>query len=124
MQQDQFAILIHAFITNCMDFCNSIFYSSPENLVSRGQTIQNSCAECLICVKGFESASEASITLHGLPIRACSKLKILVFAPKVVHHPNSVPHYIYAPFSTTGHGRTIRFNVSNTLKCVELAPTR
>ena len=28
-----------------------------------------------------------------------------------------VPHYISAPFSTRDHGRTTRFNVSNTLKC-------
>ena len=37
--RDQFAILIHAFITSRSDFCNSIFYSLPENLVSRVQTI-------------------------------------------------------------------------------------
>ena len=37
--RDQFAILIHAFITSRIDFCNSIFYSLPENLVSRVQTI-------------------------------------------------------------------------------------
>ena len=36
---------------------------------------------------------------------------------KRVHRPDSVPHYISAPFSTTGHGRATRFNMSNNLKC-------
>ena len=39
------------------------------------------------------------------------------FAHQIVHHPDSVPHYISAPFSTTGHGRTTRFSESNALKC-------
>ena len=115
--QDQFAILIHAFITSRIDFCYSIFYSLPENLVSRVQTIQNSCAKCLSRVNRFATATEARITLHWLPSRARSRFKILVFAHKVVHLPNSVPHYISAPYSTRDHGRTTRFNVSNTLKC-------
>ena len=45
LPRDQFAILIHPYITSRIDFCNSIFYSTPENLVSRVQTIQNSCAK-------------------------------------------------------------------------------
>ena len=115
--QDQFAIFIHAFITRRIDFCISIFYSLPKNLVSRVQTIQNSCAKCLTRLNRFSSATDARITLHWLPTRARSKFKILLFAHKAVHQPNSGPHYISAPFSTTGHGRTTRFNMSNTLKC-------
>ena len=91
--------------------------SLPENLVSRVQTIQNSCAKCLTRVNRFATATEARITLHWLPSRARSRFKILVFAHKVVHLPNSVPRLISAPFSTRDHGRTTRFNVSNTLKC-------
>ena len=79
--------------------------------------MQNSCVKCLTRVNRFGSATEVRITLHWLPIRARSRFKVLVFAHKIIHHPNSVPHYISAPFSTTGHGRTTRFNVSNTLKC-------
>ena len=115
--RDQFAIWYMQFITSRIDFCNSIIYSLPENLVSRVQTIQNSYAKYLTRGNRFASATEARITLHWRLIRTRSKFKILVFANKVVHHPNSVPHYISAPFSTTGHGRTTRFNVSSTLKC-------
>ena len=80
--------------------------------------MQNSCVKCLTRVNRFGSATEVRITLHWLPIRARSRFKVLVFANKIVNPPNSFSQYISDPFSTAGYGRTTRFNVLNTLKCV------
>ena len=88
--QDQFATLKHAFITSPIDFCNSIFCTLPENLVSLIQSIQNLCAKCIIRVNRFESATEARVTLHWLPIRARSRFKVLVFAHKIVNPPKLI----------------------------------
>ena len=41
--KEQFLILIHAFITSQLDFCDSFFYRLTNNLITRTQTVQNSC---------------------------------------------------------------------------------
>ena len=114
--KQQFVTLVHAFITSRLDFCNSIFYSLPDSLVNRIQTVQNSCAKCITGAKKFDSATTARKTLHCLPVRARSKFKILLMAHRIVHDPDSIPTYLSSSFSTTKHARTTRFNLSNTLK--------
>ena len=69
----------------------------------------------LVCY--MTRVTEARITLHWLPIRAGSTFKFRVFDFKIVYQPNLIPNFISVPFSTTGNGRTTKFNVSNTLKC-------
>ena len=41
---DVTAQLIHALITTCLDFCNSILYNLPNNKIERLQRIQNQAA--------------------------------------------------------------------------------
>ena len=36
--------LVHAFITACLDYCNSIMYGLPKRLIQRLQRIQNTAA--------------------------------------------------------------------------------
>ena len=38
---EQLANLIHAFITSQLDFCNSLYYCFPNNMITRIQTVQN-----------------------------------------------------------------------------------
>ena len=113
--ESQFATLIHAFITSRLDFCNSFFFALPDNLVSRLQIIQNSCAKCITGTNLYSSATEARIKLHWLPIRHRSKFKISIMAHKTVHHPHLIPSYISQSFTTSKHARTTRFNLANTL---------
>ena len=114
--QEQFATLVHAFITSRLDFCNSVFYRLPDNLISRIQTVQNSCAKCLTGKKKYDSATQARIELHWLPIRARASFKILVFAHKVVHQSDNAPAHLSSAFTTTKHSRITQFNCDNTLK--------
>ena len=113
--KSQFATLIHAFITSRLDFCNSIFYALPKTVISRLQTIQNSCAKCLTGGNRYTSATEARFTLHWLPITSRSMFKLGVMAHKVVHHPTTIPTYISGPCSTSKHICNTRNNSSNTL---------
>ena len=60
--KQQFVTLVHAFITSRLDFCNSIFYSLPDSIVNRVQTVQNSCAKCITGAKKFDWATTAVYT--------------------------------------------------------------
>ena len=113
--KEQFAALIRAFITSRLDFCNSLYYRLPNNLITRIQTVQNACAKCLTGRKKYDSATQARMDLHWLPIRARASFKILVFAHRVVHSSSS-PYYLSSAFSTTKHTRDTRNNRANTLK--------
>ena len=106
--KEQFATLIHAFITSRLDFCNSLYYRLPNNLITRIQTVQNACAKCLTGRKKYDSATQARMDLHWLPIRARASFKILVSAHRVVY--SSSPYYLSSAFSTTKDNR------ANTLK--------
>ena len=44
---DATAQLIHALITTCLDFCNSILYNLPNNKIERLQRIQYQAARML-----------------------------------------------------------------------------
>ena len=44
---DATAQLIHALITSCLDFCNSILYNHPNKQIQRLQRIQNQAARML-----------------------------------------------------------------------------
>ena len=114
--QGHFATCVHAFITRSLDFCNFVFYRLSGNLISRIQIVQNFCAKCLTSKKKYDSATQARIELHWLPIRARASFKILVFAHKVVHQSDNAPAYLSSAFSTTKHSRITRFNCDNTLK--------
>ena len=114
--KEHFITLVHAFVTSRLDFCNSIFYSLPDSLVTRVQTVQNATAKCLTGARKYDSATVARKALHWLPIRYRAKYKILLLAHKIVHDSDSVPVYLCISFSTTKHSRTTRFNLANTLK--------
>ena len=92
--QRQFATPVHAFITSRLDFCYSVFYHLPDNLISRIQSVQNSCAKCLMGKKKYNSATQARVEQHWLSIRTQASFKVLVFAHKVVHN-QIMPRPIY-----------------------------
>ena len=70
--------------------------------------LYNACAKCLLGRKEYDSATQARMDLHWLPIRARASFKILVSAHRVVY--SSSPYYLSAAFSTTKDNR------ANTLK--------
>ena len=40
-------ILVHAFITSCLDYCNGLLYGLPDCLLNKLQRVQNACARLI-----------------------------------------------------------------------------
>ena len=79
------AIFIHVFITNKIDYCNSLLYGMPENMINRLQKLQNIAARILT-----KNSKQCHITpilklLHWLPVKFRIRFKILVLTFHAYH---------------------------------------
>jgi len=94
---NMFPSLIHAFISNRLDYCNSLLYCSPQYLIKKLQTVQNAAAKVLTGAKKFDSASDQLQLLHWLPVHKRILFKILILAHKIVH--GLAPDYLASAIS-------------------------
>ena len=81
LSQNATAQLIHALISICLDYCNSVLYNLPNNSILRLQRIQNQAARILTKTPHRDHITEVLIDLHWLKIeeRIVYKLLILTF---------------------------------------------
>ena len=94
LSYDTSKILIHAFITSRIDFCNSLPYGQPKCILQRLQSVLNSAAR-LIHLKlssRYEHVTPLLIQLHWFPIEQRITFKIAVITFKALH--GSAPDYI------------------------------
>ena len=85
-------ILVHAFITSKIDFCNAILYGAPEHLLQKLQSVQN-CAARLVSLKSkYDHITPVLKELHWLPVEYRIEFKILLVTYKCLN--NLAPHYL------------------------------
>ena len=84
--------LIHAFITSRLDYCNSLLLHSPDYLIKRLQSIQNSAARLVCRTKKFSHITPVLVSLHWLPVTQRIQFKVLVMIYKILH--NQAPSYL------------------------------
>ncbi|KAL0964863.1 hypothetical protein UPYG_G00330070, partial [Umbra pygmaea] len=70
--------VIHAFITSCLDYCNSLCFVLPLTLVARLQMVQNAAARLLTNTKKHEHITPVLASLHWLPVQSRIQFKILL----------------------------------------------
>ncbi|KAL6455414.1 hypothetical protein MHYP_G00361580 [Metynnis hypsauchen] len=80
-----FEILIHAFITTRLDYCNALYVGVNQTLLTRLQMVQNAAARLLVGVKKREHITPILASLHWLPVRFRIDFKILLFVFKCLH---------------------------------------
>uniref|UniRef100_A0A8C7XUV8 Reverse transcriptase domain-containing protein n=1 Tax=Oryzias sinensis TaxID=183150 RepID=A0A8C7XUV8_9TELE len=78
-------ILIHAFITSRIDYCNALLSGVKKATLNRVQLVQNSAARLLTRTRKREHITPILKSLHWLPVSFRIDFKILLIVFKSVH---------------------------------------
>ncbi len=84
--------LVHAYVTNKLDNCNSVLYGLPNYVITKLQYVQNSAARLLTSTHKFDHITPVLIQLHWLPVKFRIDFNILLLTFKALH--NKAPEYI------------------------------
>ena len=78
LSQDATKVLIHAFVTSHLDYCNSLLCGIPQYQYSRLQRILNAAARLVCLVPKFNHITPVLYDLHWLPVFYRIKFKIIL----------------------------------------------
>ena len=81
----QCEILIHAFISSKLDYCNVLLTGLQQSQINRLQHVQNAAARLLTATSRCEHVTPVLRSLHWLPVSARIDFKILLLVFKVLN---------------------------------------
>ncbi len=73
-------ILIHAFMTSRLDYCNALLGGCSARLINKLQMVQNAAARVLTRTRKYDHISPVLSTLHWLPTKPVNNQKQLITA--------------------------------------------
>ncbi len=85
-------ILIHAFMTSRLDYCNALLGGCSARLINKLQMVQNAAARVLTRTRKYEHISPVLSTLHWLPTKHRIDFKILLITYKALN--GLAPQYL------------------------------
>ena len=89
--------IVHAFITNKIDYYNSLLHGLPDCQIQKLQRVQNAAERLITGIKKYDHINPALKKFHWLPVQQRSKFKILLLTFKALN--NMAPLYIVNMFS-------------------------
>ncbi len=118
-------ILIHAFMTSRLDYCNALLGGCSARLINKLQLVQNAAARVLTRTRKYDHISPVLSTLHWLPTKHRIDFKILLMTYKALN--GLAPQYLsellshYSPprpLRSQNSGRLIKLwnNLPNTVR--------
>ena len=113
LDTDSLLILVHAFITSKLDFCNSLLIGLPKCLLKRLQSVQNAAARLVSGSRKYDHISPVLHQLHWLPVDKRIIYKILLMVFKCLH--NLAPSYLSNLIIKYTPNRALRSSSKNLL---------
>ncbi len=99
-------ILIHAFMTSRLDYCNALLGGCSARLINKLQMVQNAAARVLTRTRKYEHISPVLSTLHWLPTKHRIDFKILLITYKALN--GLAPQYMSELLSHYSPSRPLR----------------
>ena len=63
------AVVVHAFVTSKLDYCNALLYGLPQYQLQRLQYVQNTAARVVLQMSKLQHITHVLSELHWLPIQ-------------------------------------------------------
>ena len=82
---DNTQVLVNAFVTSRLDYCNGVLYGLPATELQKLQRVQNAAARLICNVGRFDHISPTLKMLHWLPVKYRIDFKILLITYKAIH---------------------------------------
>lgn len=99
-------MLIHAFISSRIDYCNSLFSSLNKSILHRLQSIQNAAARLLTKLSRYTHITPLLYSLHWLPVSYRIQFKILTITYRALH--GQAPDYLASLIHLHTPSRSLR----------------
>ena len=99
-------MIIHAFISSRLDYCNSLFSCLDKKDLCRLQTVQNSAARLLTHTSKRAHITPVLASLHWLPVKFRIHFKILVLTFRALQ--GQAPPYISDLIQLRTSSRSLR----------------
>ena len=103
LPRDKLEMVIHAFVTNRIDYCNSLLYGLPDCELKKVQRVQNAAARLLTSTGKYDHITPVLRELHWLPVKYRIQFKILLLTFKAIH--GMAPDYISRLLHVRQHTR-------------------
>ncbi len=97
-------LLVQALVLSRLDYCNALLAGLPACTVKPLQLIQNAAAR-VVFNEPKKSSIYTSLSLHWLPVAACIKFKVLMFAYKTT--TGAAPIYVNSLVQTYAPSRSL-----------------
>ncbi len=99
-------LLVQALVLSRLDYCNALLAGLPACTIKPLQLIQNAAARVVFNEPKKAHVTPLFIRLHWLPIAACIKFKVLMFAYKTT--TGTAPIYLNLLVQTYAPSRSLR----------------
>ena len=65
LPRDKLEMVLHAFVTSRIDYCNGLLYGLPDYEIAKLQRVQNAAARLLLSFKTYDPITPILINLHS-----------------------------------------------------------